>query len=156
MMADRFIDQLNELTDPATGDWLVIEDVSAGETKKINPGTATFRDVQTSPADTTAGRVLTVGAFGLGSVSSGGDPDTLFGQTSIGRISVSIESAGLHDVINLARLSDRNFQLAGATAGAEASAFIRTQGGGGVVTPWRELYHTGNTIVDGDGFIKEA
>ena len=39
-MADRFIDQLNELTSPSTGDWLVIEDVSANETKKIVAGTS--------------------------------------------------------------------------------------------------------------------
>ena len=109
-------------------------------------GTAAYADTQTSPTDTTADALMAVGAGGLLGLSSSGDPDSLFGRTSIGRITASIGSAGLHDVINLARLADRNFQLAGATAGSEASAFIRTQGGSGVVTPWRELYHTANLL----------
>ena len=152
MMADRFIDQLNELTDPATGDWLVIEDVSAGETKKIHPGTATFLDVQTSPTDTTAGRVLTVGAFGVGddnqSIISSGDLDdflangayyvaggvanTPIGATVFVQVFGATESGG-----------GRAAQVA--IHPTRDEIFVRRRSSG-AWEPWRELYHTGNLL----------
>ena len=65
-MADSFISALtNELTAVDDGDMIAIDDVSANETKKLHPGTSITRDVQTSPTDTTAGRLMATGAGGL-------------------------------------------------------------------------------------------
>lgn len=44
----------------------VYEDIAVGTWKSFSMGTAARRDVQTAASDDTAGRVMTVGAFGLG------------------------------------------------------------------------------------------
>ena len=168
MMADRFIDQLNELTDPATGDLLVIEDVSAGETKKIHPGTATFRDVQTSPTDTTAGRLMAVGAFGLGaSVSTQypvsnlndahGNASTPFGiwqlQGTETNLPPGFSGIGIINTTGYSGAFQRQEVIDRSTTARE---WYRVARAGVTWSAWRERWHTGNTIVDGDGFIKEA
>ena len=156
MMADRFIDQLNELTDPATGDWLVIEDVSAGETKKIHPGTATFRDVQTSPTDTTAGRLMAVGAGGLLGVTNLGAADDYNAALNVSRMVAHNTSAstpanapvaaGVAGVQVMSSAS-RGAQLAIASQNSVSlgnRAWIR--GKDTTWANWSELYHTNNLL----------
>ncbi|MCC5989160.1 MAG: DUF2793 domain-containing protein [Pararhodobacter sp.] len=132
-------------------------------------GTAATAAVTTSPTDTTAGRLTTVGWMGLG----GSDPSTL---------------SNIDDT----SLPPRFFRTTAVTSGSfpdGASQFgcgvvLRYGGSGGLLaqfyTPnfgaaqagelyhrvgrqdtdtwgsWRRVYSTGNTTVDGSGFILEA
>lgn len=159
-MADSFIDDLNELTSPAAGDWLVIEDVSATETKKLNWGvfgTAATVDIQTSQTDSTSGRLARNDAWGWGgdaitdgwgtggrsrvNYQSTGGP---LGSFVVGLKLNSAPSSGVAWVADLAFRDQRGFFRS-----------YQNQDDPGTIN-WLELWHTGNTIVDGSGFIKEA
>lgn len=101
--------------------------------------TAAVADVQTSDTDTTAGRVLTVGAFGLGSdevpLYPGNDLDTLaptgFYQTNETTGSVPTEGAVpspyLHGLVNHINGDSRAYQIFYATEELYAGLVIWTR-----------------------------
>ena len=101
--------------------------------------------VTQSPTDTTAGRLLKVGDFGVGAQPSDGDSDLEIDYVSLGRVTFRVDGT-LTSLINLPRRTNRNFQLAGSTGGTAARAWVRKQNDEDDFTPWRELYHTGNLI----------
>ena len=101
--------------------------------------------VTQSATDTTAGRLLKVGDFGVGAQPSDGDSDLEIDYVSLGRVTVRVDGT-LASLINLPRRTNRNCQLAGATGGTAARAWVRKQNDEDDFTPWRELYHTGNLV----------
>ena len=114
-------------------------------------------DVQNAKAasatDTTSGRLLKVGDFGVGSTTAilGIDPDDLT-ATGVYAPSTAFFSGGELG-LHMARNTDIATQLILSRSVDRAGWRRKT---GGIWGPLLELYHTGNTIVDGNGFIKEA
>lgn len=112
-----------------------------------NLGAAATRDVGVS-----AGNLMEVGAFGLGgsAPASGGDTNDLpngFAYAS------GINNPSSNAAVITATANNRyGFQLSGRGI---IGARLRTVEAG-VWTPWRVLYHTGNTTVDSNGFVKAA
>lgn len=114
-------------------------------------GTAATADVQTSPTDTTADAVMTVGAFGLGSdallVSSGNADDyktkgeKLFFGSSVLNLPNTGSQAALVEVVS----GDASGGRAAQTAYEYATKrqYLRVWGGATWST-WQELWHTGN------------
>lgn len=129
-------------------------------------GTAAFRDVMTSLTDTsTPNALMPRGAFGVGrsnadslvilsdvhDINAGGDyyvtgsTDNIPPATGSYQIK-AIASGGVNNNLNILAFRDSATQTLVYTKNRNA----------GVWSPWRELYHTGNTIVDANGFIKVA
>lgn len=159
---------LPSLNDPASFnsraltlfDWLV--NTFIGELEAIQA--ADYFSVQTSPTDTTAGRLLAVGAFGLGT-SSPADLADLNDALVVGvrRFAASatnrpsfFSDGGM--VITTAQASNRRQQIAiEHTTGTMAKRFISdVVPSSGVWTAWVKFWDTGNTVVDGSGFVKQA
>ena len=129
-------------------------------------GTAATSDVTTSTTDTTAGRLLKVGDFGLGATGrdngfSGDidDPDALLGGLySIVDTTVSgtlpsqpssMRGATLFVETYRVRAGGRFVkQTLTANADRGGNSYYRLYDGrnGGSWTPWREIYHTGNVV----------
>jgi len=120
---------------------------STGEFTSIT-GTA----VTQSDTDTTSGRLLKVGDFGVGNVSDSFDYNLDEKQPS------GFYKAGNDGFIVTARDFNHNFALKFARNGSSnvpPRVFVRKQEG----AAWQqegEFLTTGNTTVDGNGFIKEA
>lgn len=152
---------MSQYNSPFTG-----EQVDEAVTKTQNLGTAATEDVTQSPTDTTAGRLLKVRDFGLGSVSLRDDIpqitslEGLDSQRPTGFYSLGVSPGSGFDnigsMIHLSRIDGANAsQLFGGVQSSQL-AFRRFRSADGGWQPWQELYHTGNTIVDANGFVKEA
>ena len=110
-------------------------------------GTAFDKDVQTSAADATAGRVLTVGAFGLGDIST---PTILDADLAVnsGFYTLPSEASNLppvtsnYSLIVFSRSDNRLTQIAG-MHGASNDIYTRHRFSGGW-SPWVIMYHGGN------------
>ena len=131
-------------------------------------GTPTGSGVTQSPTDTTAGRLMRVGAFGLGDTMN--QPN--WPNTSLSNISGV--GAGIYRSVgsntdtpdpNLviwfgSRFADNAQFVQIAVSASAGRMYFRSSNGGTVASPdwsgWRNLWHTGNTTVDSNGFIKEA
>lgn len=118
----------------------------------------TFGNVQTSSTDSTAGRVMTVGAFGLGSNIgiTGDDLDDVLNGFRAATNDAPNNPTGVASAVagfDIGYADDRRFQMFGSISNDQV--FFR-RNRFGTFEDWQELYHTGNTTVDGSGFIKEA
>src|SRR5690606_12326096 len=124
--------------------------------------------VTTSPTDTTAGRLLKVGDFGLGGVVdlrstaiATGTPADIFGMGTIYGFSDGV-TLGLP----VSGYGTLEVSYPWTDGSATDSAYRKFTHLGGIFIqsaisvaqwgPWCKLYHTGNTTVDGNGFIKAA
>ena len=127
-------------------------------------GTAATADTTTSSTDTTSGRVLKNGDWGVG------------GGPGVGENRPTVDSAD--ELVNtqftyqsgIDNLPDGQtshimvLSNQGTSGDFVAQLGVRAAGGrgyfrvnaAGTWTSWVELYHTGNVTVDGDGFLKEA
>jgi hypothetical protein len=110
-------------------------------------GTASTRSVQTSPTDATAGRVLTVGAFGLGAMDTPIN-NSISAVLPAGFYQTDADATGF-PVINSSRLvfgrsSTRRAELYIGTQSANPQARAWVRGGDPSVAAFQELYHTGN------------
>jgi hypothetical protein len=112
-------------------------------------GTASTRSVQTSPTDATDGRVLTVGAFGLGAMDTPIN-NSISAVLPAGFYQTDADATGF-PVINSSRLvfgrsSTRRAELYIGTQSANPQARAWVRGGDPSVAAFQELYHTGNLI----------
>ena len=108
-------------------------------------GTAATADVQTSPTDTTADRLMAVGAFGVGTQDS---PQTMTNDTKEGGFYNSGIDAN-------ALLNNQPYLTAGRSFGSDRAFQIQGSGAGDIIgwrglnngtwASWQELYHSGNT-----------
>lgn len=123
-------------------------------------GSAAIRDVATSRTDSTLGRLLRVGDFGLGS-AIGGPTITSGSADSLTATGFYRTSGAITDV----PASDGLLKVYSTSASSMVQEFVSILNPrssyyrvltGGEWTPWRELHHTGNTTVDSNGFIKNA
>lgn len=114
-------------------------------------GTAATKDVTTSPTDTTAGRLLTVGYMGLGATT----------QPEVADLN-NVPAAGFHPVRSGITLNNplntyhssvlrmnspfigRGGELLITNSSSDVRALIRGEFGS-VNSDWQELYHSGNT-----------
>lgn len=131
-------------------------------------GTAASEDVTTSATDTTAGRLLKVGDFGVGANAppfypfSNLDDANSGGGSSIGFYRLAGTETGLPSgwsgigILNQTAYSAAAVQQEVIMRSNPTRMWRRMSLPGSLWSPWQELYHTGNTIVDGNGFIKEA
>ena len=139
---------------------------SEGKSFRSKLGTAASRNVTTSATDTTAGRLLKVGDGGLLS-NSLYVPSDIDDMTASPGATTFFGGARL-DTANIPVIqSGSGIHLRRATSGGETQLYfvdqparndnlwyrVRTTGSW---SDWRQLYHTGNTTVDSNGFIKEA
>ena len=116
----------------------------------LNLGTAANANLTTSQTDTTAGRVLKVGDFGLGGAVNTGSTDldtivkggTYYHTEGDAPPNRPITRAGIFSVLE--GLNDRITQLWAAPDTTNSSVFIRGRDSTGTWRPWREIYHTGN------------
>jgi len=129
-------------------------------------GTAATKDVTTSPTDTTAGRLLTVGYMGLGATT----------QPEVADLN-NVPAAGFHPVKSGITLNNplntyhssvlrmnspfigRGGELLITNSSSDVRALIRGEFGS-VNSDWQELYHSGNTnfneFVFNAGNVKSA
>ena len=145
---------------------------SQGVSFRSKLGTAASRDVTTSADDTTAGRLWlnrTDGVHGLGATSlptelNADANDVKFrvsGKrcyvTGASKVNFPAEfTAGIFETQGFTTTdSNRGVQTASLTGAADIRVWKRRMVAG-TWQPWAELYHTSNTTVDGNGFIKEA
>jgi hypothetical protein len=117
--------------------------------------------VTQTATDTTSGRLLGVGYGGLAqttSIAENADFDNAPKNAFFCATNLSAQNApttGRQVAISLARLNAREVQLScPSDAGQPFRMFGRTNNG--LWREWVEIYHTGNTTVDGNGFIKQA
>ncbi len=126
-------------------------------------------ELQTSATDATSGRVMTVGAFGLGSTGILWNTDYNNTPNYNCRLSTSnlnvpnLPTAGIATVDNIESVNGNCKTQVAYTqttiSGGNSIGrihFRNTKVGDAEWQDWQELYHTGNTTVDGSGFIKEA
>lgn len=110
-------------------------------------GTAATADVTVSSADTTAGRVLRVGDFGLGAGSINVS-DIASGETSVGRFfrtGPAVPGAPpFGGVAGAISLPATPAGAAGALAVGSTTAFVGYKLGATATHTWRELWHAGN------------
>lgn len=114
-------------------------------------GTAATATVTTSPSDTTVGRLLKVGDFGLGFISLAGDiPDTeAINVNRFGRITA--ESSGSkpfsanYNVLNMASSSATNTTIATSWTGTGGVPQMWLRSQASTYSDWVQMYHTGNT-----------
>lgn len=113
-------------------------------------GNAATRAVQTSPTDTTAGALMPVGAFGLGSpeLQTLTDPDPKL-ATGFYRLfnSTSMPDLTTWTLLDVERDSEmgRAVQTAWGDAGG-VGTWWRIRTGTGVWQPWRKQFDTGNIL----------
>lgn len=125
-------------------------------------GTAANATLTTSNYDSTAGRVLRVGDFGLGGATGGPtvEPNTayipgfaIYPGTHTGG---PVPGSGGSLIVNLLGGSYIQ-QIAQTPVDANASnpgVYVRHFTSSGSPGPWRKFYHTGNTTVAADGTLK--
>ena len=129
----------------------LLDDVNAAAQRvTLGLGTAATANVTTSATDTTAGRVLKVGDFGLGStsgiVSSGQDLNTMV--TTGFYVVTGPVNGPTGDTTNLMVIGNnmgggRALQLAQTVN--TATYYVRSQSSG-TWLPWREIWHNGNLV----------
>ncbi len=137
-------------------------------------GTAATKAVQTGPTDTTAGAVATTegaryaalanyGAYYSGSAGKNvdallGGESGLFASSNPGTFPPGFGSF-IYIETQQTYTSSSAVQEAydyGFSTAPEGRRAFRVRGNGGAYSPWRTYRHTGNTTVDGNGFIKTA
>jgi hypothetical protein len=130
-----------------TNDHLAIFDGATGKLVKDGGirGTAANATVTTSATDTTAGRLLKVGDFGLGGqgVAFSGDADTL---TSAGFYNLGAAAnvfSTFDALLHVPRGADRGFQLNAARTTSELAFRVKD---GATWTSWRRIYQPGNLL----------
>lgn len=110
-------------------------------------GTAANANVQTSATDTTAGAILTVGAFGWGNRPSVADAnDAPLGVSMVNMGATANVPGGYSGAGWLqtdAQLSYTGTKVQHLTLSSNARMFVRTYTGS-AWTAWQELWHTGN------------
>ncbi|MDM3062136.1 phage tail protein [Citrobacter sp. Cf146] len=128
---------------------------------------AATAEITTSDTDTTAGRVLKVGDFGLGKRINPKIDDVYNKKYSTGVYKVDTGTGGWpYPYAMMIRMSDRDYGAGGDAYRQQAFAAIAVGAGnhgmrfifyadGGAET-WQTVYGTNNTTVDGNGFIKTA
>ena len=118
-----------------------------------NAGTAATANVQTSPTDTTAGALMSVGAFGLGQgatlVSTGSMDDLVAGGKYFVGSSVTdtpSPTAFLVDVTSgkVSSDNDRIIQVARSYISVDANRTFTRVNNAGTWSDWVETYHSGN------------
>lgn len=128
---------------------------------------AATAEITASDTDTTAGRVLKVGDFGLGKRINPKIDDVYNKKYSTGVYKLDTGTGGWpYSYAMMIRMSDRDFGVGGdayrqqsfaaIAVGAENHGirFISYADGGSEA--WQTVYGTNNTTVDGNGFIKTA
>lgn len=117
-----------------------------------NAGTAASKDVTTSPTDTTAGRLLKVGDFGVGASVYIGNTDL---NTIVSSGFYRIEDANPnrpagseYGQLIVSRGVDTIYQQISGYTGRvwQRSGNPPETGGAGTWNPWQEFYHTGNIL----------
>ena len=135
----------------ATNDVKISTPLKVKQAIDFHTGTAATRDVGES-----AGNLMQVGAFGLGglsSVLSDYDIARPAGFYVYSAIATPSPGGGSRATINVIDTDGSGFQFAGRSINNEfavRSVTVSAKEG------WVNLYHTGNTTVDVNGFIKEA
>ncbi|EHD0024952.1 phage tail protein [Salmonella enterica subsp. houtenae serovar 50:g,z51:-] len=128
---------------------------------------AATAEITASDTDTTAGRVLKVGDFGLGKRINPKIDDVYNKKYSTGVYKLDTGTGGWpYSYAMMIRMSDRDFGVGGDAyrqqsfaaiavgAGNHGIRFISYADGGSEA--WQTVYGTNNTTVDGNGFIKTA
>ncbi|HBB4487037.1 TPA: phage tail protein [Citrobacter freundii] len=128
---------------------------------------AATAEITTSDTDTTAGRVLKVGDFGLGKRINPKIDDVYNKKYSTGVYKLDTGTGGWpYPYAMMIRMSDRDYGAGGDAyrqqsfaaiavgAGNHGIRFISYADGGSEA--WQTVYGTNNTTVDGNGFIKTA
>ncbi|HCA0588665.1 TPA: phage tail protein [Citrobacter freundii] len=128
---------------------------------------AATAEMTTSDTDTTTGRVLKVGDFGLGKRINPKIDDVYNKKYSTGVYKLDTGTGGWpYPYAMMIRMSDRDYGAGGDAYRQQAFAAIAVGAGnhgmrfifyadGGAET-WQTVYGTNNTTVDGNGFIKTA
>ncbi|MGZ0330619.1 phage tail protein [Citrobacter freundii] len=128
---------------------------------------AATAEITTSDTDTTTGRVLKVGDFGLGKRINPKIDDVYNKKYSTGVYKLDTGTGGWpYPYAMMIRMSDRDYGVGGDAYRQQAFAAIAVGAGnhgmrfifyadGGAET-WQTVYGTNNTTVDGNGFIKTA
>ena len=128
---------------------------------------AATAEITTSDTDTTAGRVLKVGDFGMGKRINPKIDDVYNKKYSTGVYKLDTGTGGWpYPYAMMIRMSDRDYGAGGDAYRQQAFAAIAVGAGnhgmrfifyadGGAET-WQTVYGTNNTTVDGNGFIKTA
>ncbi|MDT7294109.1 phage tail fiber protein [Citrobacter freundii] len=128
---------------------------------------AATAEITTSDTDTTVGRVLKVGDFGLGKRINPKIDDVYNKKYSTGVYKLDTGMGGWpYPYAMMIRMSDRDYGAGGDAYRQQAFAAIAVGAGnhgmrfifyadGGAET-WQTVYGTNNTTVDGNGFIKTA
>ncbi|WP_186390562.1 phage tail fiber protein [Citrobacter freundii] len=128
---------------------------------------AATAEITTSDTDTTTGRVLKVGDFGLGKRINPKIDDVYNKKYSTGVYKLDTGTGGWpYPYAMMIRMSDRDYGAGGDAYRQQAFAAIAVGAGnhgmrfifyadGGAET-WQTVYGTNNTTVDGNGFIKTA
>ena len=118
-----------------------------------NTGTAVTRDVTTSSTDTTSGRLLKVGDFGIGRQGKKEDSQTrlsdideqlfnglyVIDAATVDGVKPFANGSLIHSAHNDVRASQIAFNV------EQDEVKFRTQTANSVWRTWQELYHTGNT-----------
>ena len=120
-------------------------------------GTSASRDVVNSPTDVTSGKVATVGYGGIGRIISpiqqNYNAQLPSGMYVFSNIATPSPGPGTRTVFNLVGDGNAGGQIAFRAINNQVS--VRSVNGESA-DPFVELYHTGNTTVDGNGFVKQA
>ncbi|WP_247751152.1 phage tail fiber protein [Citrobacter freundii] len=128
---------------------------------------AATAEITTSDTDTTAGRVLKVGDFGLGKRINPKIDDVYNKKYSTGVYKVDTGTGGWpYPYAMMIRMSDRDYGAGGDAYRQQAFAAIAVGAGNhgmrfifyadGGSEAWQTVYGTNNTTVDSNGFIKTA
>lgn len=149
---DAIVQQINDLSNSALLDANNLSDLTNAATARGNLGlgTAATKNAQTSPTDTTAGALMAVGAFGLGSlnVSIASTDLNALSKTGFYRgdrlVNAPLASASWFYVLHQEHGgSGYSSQIAINLTSSTPKTYQR-QKVAGTWYPWQELLHTGN------------